>query len=538
MEISDRIPNIEQLAANKDIQGLIKALEYSHEPSVQEQAVETLGDIGGPAVEPLIEALKHENKDVRWGAARALGAIGDASAVEPLSETLKDKSGTVRQEAVKALWGIGDASAVKALIKALESEDKNVRLCAAKALGAIGDATAAEPLTGALKDKNTPVRRAAAAALGKIGHPLATEPLVNALKDKDEGVRREAEEALGKIRDMSVDHLITSLKAKDASVRKSAVRALREVGTAAVIEPLSEALKDKDEDVRWEAVLALRCLLYNKETLIGGERAVQSLIEALKDENVHVRSVAAQVLGAIRDAAAAKPLTEALARNKSLEDYRVREDAGKSLVAIGKPAVEPLIEALKDGDADARYAATEALGEIRDARAVGALIEALKDKDGVVRLGAAWALGEIRDATATGPLIEALKDKYKHILKYATPHHERGRYGIVRDRATRALVAIGQPAVELLIEALKDGDADTRCAVVEILGEIGDTRAVEPLIDVSLKDKDETVRSRAVGALRWKMGQPAKESLRLRWSNMSLYERAKCKLLGRWLWIK
>ena len=59
--------------------------------------------IGEPAVEPLIEALKDKDQDVRWEAALALGNIGDERAVEPLIEALKDEDEDVREAAGEAL---------------------------------------------------------------------------------------------------------------------------------------------------------------------------------------------------------------------------------------------------------------------------------------------------------------------------------------------------------------------------------------------------------------------------------------------------
>ncbi|MHA1210216.1 MAG: HEAT repeat domain-containing protein [Candidatus Freyarchaeota archaeon] len=48
-------------------------------------------------VERLIRALRDENRYVRWGAAGALGELGDARAVQPLVEALKDEDWNVRE---------------------------------------------------------------------------------------------------------------------------------------------------------------------------------------------------------------------------------------------------------------------------------------------------------------------------------------------------------------------------------------------------------------------------------------------------------
>lgn len=66
---------------------------------------------------------------------------------------------------------------------------------------------------------------------------------------------------------------------------------------------------------------------------------------------------------------------------------------------------------LEDEAGFVRGAAAEALGELKDSRAVPDLLAALKDKDeaGFVREAAAWALGELGHAGAALPLLSAVK---------------------------------------------------------------------------------------------------------------------------------
>jgi HEAT repeat protein len=61
-----------------------------------------------------------------------------------------------------------------------------------------------------------------------------------------------------------------------------------------------------------------------------------------------------------------------------------------------------LIAALKDKDSLVRAQAADALGQIKDVRAIEPLIAALKDKDSLVRERAADALGQIKGARAVG----------------------------------------------------------------------------------------------------------------------------------------
>src|SRR3990172_917616 len=60
--------------------------------------------------------------------------------------------------------------------------------------------------------------------------------------------------------------------------------------------------------------------------------------------------------------------------------------------------VDTLIQKLKDKNWNVQQSAAEALGVIKDARAVEPMIAALKDEDSDVRKRAAAALGEIKDA--------------------------------------------------------------------------------------------------------------------------------------------
>lgn len=97
---------------------------------------------------------------------------------------------------------------------------------------------------------------------------------------------------------------------------------------------------------------------------------------------------------------------------EALGDSAVGWSAVGALGHLGEPAVEPLIEALKDKDRDAtaRRLAGAALGKV-GAPATEALIEALTDTDEIVRRWAADALIHIEDARAVEPLIQALKDE-------------------------------------------------------------------------------------------------------------------------------
>jgi len=87
-------------------------------------------------LECMIEALRHDDPNIRWNAARALGVLRDARAVEPLISTLNDPDPDVRRKAALALAKIRDRRAVEALQACSENDENQVvRWAAAWGLG-------------------------------------------------------------------------------------------------------------------------------------------------------------------------------------------------------------------------------------------------------------------------------------------------------------------------------------------------------------------------------------------------------------------
>ena len=115
---------------------LIEALKHGNQIAVRLTTIETLREIGAPAVLALVQALKDKNrdKDVRWTAASLLWWIGDPQATPALIQALQDKEWEVRQAAAQALGQIGDPQAIPALLEALKDADSGVRRAAAEAL--------------------------------------------------------------------------------------------------------------------------------------------------------------------------------------------------------------------------------------------------------------------------------------------------------------------------------------------------------------------------------------------------------------------
>ena len=201
-------------------------------------------------------------------------------------------------------------------------------------------------------------------------------------------------------------------------------------------------------------------------------RAVEPLITVLKNRNndYDMMKTTADGLAKIGIPAFA-PLIAALKENYTW--------VSGILVKIGPPVVSPLISELLNGDKDRRPEVIGVLSRLGDHRAVDPLIATLFDDDSRVRRSAVDGLDKLNwqpGGDTNGAMYWIIKEQYKKCI------------------------SIGGPAFQLLLVLLKDVEKNMGESAAEALGQFGDPRVVEPLID-AFKDKDTGVRRAAAKAL-------------------------------------
>ena len=155
---------------------------------VREVAIEACGHIGSPAVEGLLRLLR--DWDVRRYAIAALAKIKDERVLDPLIQQLR--SDEFKEFATDALVELGQP-AVEKLLAALKDKDEVVRKQAVIALGQIKDASALDALIEMLQDKDWFTRIQAAAAIDALHDDRGKDAIKTLLKDPDEVVRMRAE---------------------------------------------------------------------------------------------------------------------------------------------------------------------------------------------------------------------------------------------------------------------------------------------------------------------------------------------------------
>jgi HEAT repeat protein len=105
--------------------------DASHRTSI----AAVLGDIGEPALAPLLAALDSEDERVREGAADALGFMADRRAIPRLAHALlQDKQASVRRAAASSLGFIDDDRVMEPLAQGLRDSDVQVRQSCASSL--------------------------------------------------------------------------------------------------------------------------------------------------------------------------------------------------------------------------------------------------------------------------------------------------------------------------------------------------------------------------------------------------------------------
>lgn len=266
---------------------------------------------------------------------------------------------------------------------------------------------------------------------------------------------------------------------------------LAQAAPAPLLERLLDLASGAPEPVRRRALLALAGTGQN-------DLALPVFAEAVTDPRKSIRQAAVAGLLALGDARAARLLVGALQD----VDTEVRQEASEALAGLGVPAISSLIAALGDGDPELRRRVAGALGELRprDAalarRVVESLVVAMEDHNEGVRRGAARALAR---------LDEAAKERFAAALARGDWQARRGAAQTLKklahelgDAAPCAWIA------EPLLSALEDRDWRVRRMAVEVLGKVGDGRAVMPLIE-RLEDRNLAVQREAAAVL-GKMG--------------------------------
>jgi HEAT repeat protein len=350
------------------------------------------------ALPVMIDLLdKEPDGQVRLAVLDALTALGhDATpAVSALLRTLRTDVGGRGEEALHqdyrsalALAAVGKP-AVLGLRSLLEERKVNVRAEAIMALGRIGpDAAAAIPdLIILLGEKNERIAQEVCLTLGRIGDS-AVEPLIAATGQADVTVRAHAAASLGLLA-APTDHahraVLKCAHDQAPEVQAAAVKSLSnfKLPDDALLAIVKENVRNDDERVR----LAVVNLLVDRPALLA--RISPELGSLLPAKNEGVARHAAFLLG--KTGTGAVPVLFGGLRHPACAIGPIADALGQ----IGRPAVGPLTQAVKDPEPRVRRGAALALGQIRPVPKgnLQTLAAGLQDADRDVRAAFLTAIG-------------------------------------------------------------------------------------------------------------------------------------------------
>jgi HEAT repeat protein len=116
-------PDVMKLVKQKDVKGLIKALNYKNSAVVRGEAASMLGELGGAEViGALIGALQDVDAGVRRKAVSALDHLRTERALEPLIALIqKEPDRIVRHFAIMAVSNSKDVRILKPLLSMVEA---------------------------------------------------------------------------------------------------------------------------------------------------------------------------------------------------------------------------------------------------------------------------------------------------------------------------------------------------------------------------------------------------------------------------------
>jgi hypothetical protein len=211
--------------------------------------------------------------------------------------------------------------------------------------------------------------------IGRLKEKRDIHELIRSLRYPDLDIQWQAAAALGEMGTAGIDHLLEALrKARNKQEKLGVIEALGEIRDPQAVPELLRALKDPDNEIRWEAALALG--------EIGEKTTIPALTDGLKDPDRFVRYATAIALEKI----GWEP------ENDTQHAYlHLGKQEWEKLAAVGAPAIEPLSLALKDRNSGVRENAVHVLGEIGSPEAIPAVYRSLRDSSDNVRWNAVKA---------------------------------------------------------------------------------------------------------------------------------------------------
>ena len=221
-----------------------------------------------------------------------------------------------------------------------------------------------------------------------------------------------------------------------------------------------------------------------RETLLSNLLAYPEKLELfLRSPDIDDRTELIRVAGELRDDRLTPVLLDILSTSHDEAEIRL---VIETLGLIGDPeAINTLTDFLYAANRDLIIAAVQALGQVGTPTAMHRLAERM-GTDNEIDYLILSIFAEVQDQISLDKLNATIRSHYAHMRTYAK----------------QQLVAIGKKAVPYLIDNLQQDDPDVLIHTLNVLGDIGDESAVNPIRKLLVSEpKSANVRFAAYEAL-------------------------------------
>ncbi len=463
------------------------------QPETSDMARYALERIPGAVVdEALCNALDKTSGKVKVGIINSLGERGGEAAVVPLSGLLSDTNREVAQAAAAALGKIAGSTAAAELGDALRQASGDWHMVLADACLACADRLVASGNKNAAKAiyqelytpaESTPIRSAALVGLVAAAPEDAVKLVVDVLKGDEPAMRAVA---------ISLVRRIPGTEATQAVAAE-----LPNLSVAGQVQLLS-ALADRGDHI-----------------------ALPVVVTATKAEDEAIRIAALKALASLGDASTVVLLAQTAAVTDGIE----RQTARESLYRLSSSGVnETIVEHIWDptlrepsrADPKVKVELIRSIGERNISKALQTLRKTAQDPDYNVRLESIKVLRDIAKPEHVPALVDILintkseaelKEAEKTVVSVA-------RKSVGEPRPSEGLGEnAGTTAVLDVIDSVED--IKVRCALLRVLGGIGDSRALS-VLRTALEDDNAEVQTAATRALSdWPNAAPAADLLKV-----------------------
>lgn len=268
-------------------------------------------------------------------------------------------------------------------------------------------------------------------------------------------------------------------------IRERAAAALIGTRDKSVLLVFRQAARNANTDVRRLACLGMGAL--------GSSDSIKDLVALLEDQVNEVQLAAVMGLGAIMTDESLEAVVIALTEAPEA----VRQAAAETLAAIPDEGHPILYDAIGHDDMLVRRAATFGLRRTGTRWAISALYRTfLEDAQWYVRSAAQQAFSDLQAEEARGPQAYPRPDSIAWLGDWAGARGEN--------------VPAGDGAVQVILNALHEGEPEVRELSARVLGQLGEVTSARLLYN-ALRDRQEEVRAaahRSLADLEMQLGQP------------------------------